>query len=43
MDNEQNDNGHEQTTNQPKGLDEEQAFNDAHMASLAEVKKRRKA
>ena len=26
-----------------KNLDEEQAFNDAQMASLAEVKKRRKA
>jgi len=42
MDSEQIDNGHEQTSQQ-KGLEEEQAFNDAQMASLAEVKKRRKA
>lgn len=43
MDNEQIDNGHEQASQQQKGIDEEQAFNDAQMASLAEVKKRRKA
>lgn len=41
MDNEQINNGQEE--NKKKGLDEEQAFNDAQMASLAEVKKRRKA
>lgn len=43
MDNEQNNNGLELTQQQQKGIDEEQAFNDAQMASLAEVKKRRKA
>lgn len=39
MDNEQNNNGHEEA----KKIEDEQAFNDAQMASLAEVKKRRKA
>lgn len=41
MDNEQTNNGLEPPTQ--KQLDDEQAFNDAQMASLAEVKKRRKA
>ena len=41
MDNEQNDNGLGEPTQ--KQLEEEQAYNDAQMASLAEVKKRRKA
>jgi len=40
MDNEQLNNGQEE---KKKDLAEEQAFNDAQMASLAEVKKRRKA
>jgi hypothetical protein len=41
MDNEQNDNGLGEPTQ--KQLEEEQAYNDAQIASLAEVKKRRKA
>lgn len=41
MDNEQNNNGLEEKPQQQ--LEDEQAFNDAQMASLAEVKKRRKA
>jgi hypothetical protein len=40
MDNEQANNGQDDGK---KDLAEEQAFNDAQMASLAEVKKRRKA
>jgi len=41
MESEQANNGHE--LEEKKDLAEEQAFNDAQMASLAEVKKRRKA
>jgi len=42
MDNEQSNNGQLQQE-EKKDLADEQAFNDAQMASLAEVKKRRKA